>query len=68
MGCIVSLCVAVYFDANSVFLATGCRSRIVEIERQQSVDSREERGVGRVGEMDTKCGTHRYDSFYQSVV
>ena len=33
VGCIVSLCVAVYFDANSFFLATGRRSRIVEIGR-----------------------------------
>ena len=59
MGCIVSLCVAVYFDANSFFLVIGRRSRIVETGRQQSVDWREERGVGGVGSMDTKCGAHR---------
>ena len=41
------------FDANSFFLATGCRRRIVQSGRQQSVDWREERAA-RAGKMDTK--------------
>ena len=59
MGSIVSLCVAVYFDANSFFLVIGRKRRIVEIERQQRVDWQEEHGAGGVGSMDTKCGAHR---------
>ena len=41
------------FDANSFFLATGRRRRIVQSGRQQSVDWREERAA-RAGKMDTK--------------
>ena len=59
VGCIVSLCLVVIFNANSFFLATGRKSRIVEIGRQQSVDWREECVARAVESMNTECGAHR---------